>query len=105
MTKLYVRSLVFACRQCCDLAYASQSDPAGLRALGLLDGDRPRRERLSLIMAAANAGITLFDTADIYAQGKSERLLGEALKSSDACIIPTIIWARAMPAPCFAGAW
>jgi aryl-alcohol dehydrogenase-like predicted oxidoreductase len=38
-------------------------------------------------MAAANAGITLFDTADIYAQGESERILGEALKSSDAFIV------------------
>jgi len=41
---------------------------------------RTRRESLSLVRAAANAGITLFDTADIYGQGKSERILGEALK-------------------------
>jgi aryl-alcohol dehydrogenase-like predicted oxidoreductase len=48
---------------------------------------RPRRESLSLIAAAVDSGITLFDTADIYAQGESERLLGEALRSTDARVI------------------
>ena len=48
---------------------------------------RTRRERLSLIRAAVNAGITLFDTADVYGQGESERILGEALRSVDACIV------------------
>ena len=42
---------------------------------------RTHRESLSLIAAAVNAGITLFDTADIYGQGENERLLGEALRS------------------------
>jgi aryl-alcohol dehydrogenase-like predicted oxidoreductase len=42
---------------------------------------------LSLIAAALSSGITLFDTADIYAQGESERLLGEALRSADARVI------------------
>jgi predicted aldo/keto reductase-like oxidoreductase len=56
----------------------------GCARLGSLMAGRNRRESLSLIAAAANAGITLFDTADIYAQGESERLLGEALRSIDA---------------------
>jgi aryl-alcohol dehydrogenase-like predicted oxidoreductase len=55
--------------------------------LGSLTAGRTRRESLSLIAAAANAGITVFDTADIYAQGASERLLGEALRSIDARIV------------------
>src|SRR5437867_1938540 len=55
--------------------------------LGSLMAGRNRRESLSLIAAAASAGITLFDTADIYAQGESERLLGEALRSIDARIV------------------
>lgn len=59
----------------------------GCAQLGSLMVPRTHRESLALIMAAANAGITLFDTADIYAQGESERILGEALKSTDACIV------------------
>src|SRR5712671_1237887 len=59
----------------------------GCARLGSLTEPRSRRESLSLIAAAVNAGITLFDTADIYAQGESERLLGEALKSIDACVV------------------
>jgi aryl-alcohol dehydrogenase-like predicted oxidoreductase len=59
----------------------------GCARLGSLMERRTRRESLSLIAAAANAGVTLFDTADIYAQGESERILGEVLKSSDARIV------------------
>ena len=59
----------------------------GCARLGSLMASRTRRQSLSLITTAANAGITLFDTADIYAQGESERILREALKSSDACIV------------------
>ena len=59
----------------------------GCSRLGSLTASRTRRESLSLIAAAVNAGITLFDTADIYAQGGSERILGEALKSVDAKIV------------------
>jgi len=57
----------------------------GCTRLGSLTEPCSRPERLSLIAAAVNAGITLFDTADIYAQGESERILGEALRSIDAC--------------------
>jgi aryl-alcohol dehydrogenase-like predicted oxidoreductase len=59
----------------------------GCAKLGSLIVPHTHAESLALIMAAANAGITLFDTADIYAQGESERILGEALKSTDACIV------------------
>ncbi len=59
----------------------------GCAQLGSMMVSRTRNENLALIMAAANAGITLFDTADIYGQGESERILGEALKSTDARIV------------------
>jgi aryl-alcohol dehydrogenase-like predicted oxidoreductase len=39
----------------------------GCARLGSLTEPRSRRESLSLIAAAVTAGITLFDTADIYA--------------------------------------
>ena len=39
-----------------------------------------RAAGLRAILAAYEAGYTLFDTADIYCHGESERLLGQALK-------------------------
>lgn len=48
----------------------------GQRAWGKLGSD-PR----TLIRAAIDHGITLYDTAEIYGNGLSERLLGEALRS------------------------
>jgi aryl-alcohol dehydrogenase-like predicted oxidoreductase len=37
-------------------------------------------EAVRLLRHALDAGVTLFDTANIYGQGESERLLGEALR-------------------------
>src|SRR4051794_23519074 len=45
-------------------AFGSRVDPAGVRAV---------------VDAASDAGITFFDTADIYGTGASEELLGAAL--------------------------
>jgi aryl-alcohol dehydrogenase-like predicted oxidoreductase len=59
----------------------------GCGGLGSMMATRTRRESLSLIAAAVNAGITLFDTADIYGQGENERLLGEALRSIEVQIV------------------
>jgi aryl-alcohol dehydrogenase-like predicted oxidoreductase len=39
-----------------------------------------RREAIRQIRAAVDMGVTLFDTADNYGQGESERILGEALR-------------------------
>jgi aryl-alcohol dehydrogenase-like predicted oxidoreductase len=39
-----------------------------------------RRESLLILQTAKEAGINCFDTADIYAQGNSERLLAEAFR-------------------------
>src|SRR4051794_33441114 len=39
-----------------------------------------RGEILQLLRRAYDSGITLFDTADMYTQGESERLVGEALR-------------------------
>ncbi len=38
------------------------------------------RNSLDTIEAALQAGITFFDTADVYGQGRSEKLLGQAMK-------------------------
>lgn len=37
-------------------------------------------DAVRLLHHALDAGVTLFDTADIYGQGESERLIGEALR-------------------------
>jgi aryl-alcohol dehydrogenase-like predicted oxidoreductase len=59
----------------------------GCARLGSLMVPRTRRESLSLVRAAANAGITLLIRRISTARGESERILGEALKSIDACIV------------------
>jgi aryl-alcohol dehydrogenase-like predicted oxidoreductase len=44
-------------------------------------GQLGEKESLSLIETALDAGVNFIDTADVYADGESERLLGAALKS------------------------
>lgn len=44
-------------------------------------GDVPEQEALDTLAAAADAGITFLDTADIYGLGRSESLIGRFLKS------------------------
>jgi aryl-alcohol dehydrogenase-like predicted oxidoreductase len=39
-----------------------------------------KQDQLRLLRASLDAGITFYDTADMYAQGDSERLLGEAFR-------------------------
>jgi len=40
----------------------------------------PKEEAFKIIDLAIKAGINLFDCADVYAEGESERILGQALK-------------------------
>jgi aryl-alcohol dehydrogenase-like predicted oxidoreductase len=51
----------------------------GCSRLGAFWQRRSPREGLAALRAAVAAGINLFDTADCYARGISERLLGRAL--------------------------
>ncbi|HEY9879915.1 MAG TPA: aldo/keto reductase, partial [Leptolyngbyaceae cyanobacterium] len=44
--------------------------------------ERDRKTAFQAIMTAYEAGITLFDHADIYTQGKSEQVFGDLLKTS-----------------------
>jgi aryl-alcohol dehydrogenase-like predicted oxidoreductase len=50
-------------------------DPLGGHAWGAVDAD----EAVRAVRAALDRGVTLFDTADCYGLGESERLLGTAL--------------------------
>ena len=44
-------------------------------------GDVSDEEALATLSAAADAGVTFFDTADVYGPGRSEQLIGAFLKS------------------------
>jgi aryl-alcohol dehydrogenase-like predicted oxidoreductase len=44
-------------------------------------GKLGQQESLALISAALDAGVNFIDTADVYSEGESERLVGEALKA------------------------
>ena len=49
-----------------------------------------REASLAVLAAAVDAGVTFFDTADIYGLGESERIVGEALAgSSDELVVAT----------------
>jgi aryl-alcohol dehydrogenase-like predicted oxidoreductase len=53
----------------------------GLWAIGGSEwGPVDDRDSLDTIEAALEAGVTFFDTADVYGMGHSERLLGQAMK-------------------------
>ena len=41
-------------------------------------------EALAVLAASADAGVTLFDTADVYGDGRSEEIIGKFLNDTDA---------------------
>ena len=45
-------------------------------------GRTPKAEALAVISAAIDAGIDLLDTANVYGDGASERIVGEAMRGS-----------------------
>src|SRR5262245_17418363 len=63
-------------------------------------GKQGQGEADELVGRAIDAGINFFDTADIYAFGESERLLGKALaKRRDKVVIATKLRGRMSPEP------
>ncbi|MET0795210.1 MAG: aldo/keto reductase [Polyangiaceae bacterium] len=46
-------------------------------------GQLGQKESLALVSAALDAGVNFIDTADVYSEGESERLVGAALKALD----------------------
>jgi aryl-alcohol dehydrogenase-like predicted oxidoreductase len=60
--------------------------PVGVVGLGTWQlgadwGEVDEGEALGTLSAAAGAGVTFFDTADVYGDGRSERIIGEFLRS------------------------
>jgi len=54
----------------------------GTWQLGSSWGDVPEAVALETLRAAADTGVNFFDTADVYGDGRSERLIGRFLKES-----------------------
>jgi aryl-alcohol dehydrogenase-like predicted oxidoreductase len=52
----------------------------GCWQLGSDWGDVSEQDALDVLRAAADAGVTFFDTADVYGDGRSEELIGRFLK-------------------------
>ena len=52
----------------------------GCSRLGSVSNPAPMREIEAMLEAAVDGGVNLFDTADIYGQGDSERTLGRLLR-------------------------
>jgi aryl-alcohol dehydrogenase-like predicted oxidoreductase len=59
---------------------------------GLMDMEKTR----AVVDAAFDAGVTLFDTADVYGQGGSERFLGEILKDRRHEVVIATKWGSGM---------
>jgi aryl-alcohol dehydrogenase-like predicted oxidoreductase len=55
----------------------------GAWAIGGSWGETDEGESLAAMHAAVDAGVTFFDTADVYGDGRSERLLGRLLQERD----------------------
>jgi aryl-alcohol dehydrogenase-like predicted oxidoreductase len=66
-------------------------------------GQLDQAEATALVRAALEAGVNFFDTADVYSEGESERLLGRALKDVGAnradMVIATKARGRTGPGP------
>ena len=56
-----------------------------------------RRDAVRQIRAAVDLGVTLFDTADNYGHGLSERILAEALRGRDGIVVVTKFGEDPMP--------
>ena len=49
---------------------------------------------MATLHAAADAGVTFFDTADVYGDGRSERLVGRLLREREGITVATKISGR-----------
>src|SRR5436190_22774738 len=68
----------------------------GAWAIGGAWGKTDERESLDALHAAVDSGVTFFDTADVYGDGRSERLIGRLLRErEDRLVVATKIGRRA----------
>ncbi|HEX2857097.1 MAG TPA: aldo/keto reductase [Propionibacteriaceae bacterium] len=59
--------------------------------------DYDEREAAAIVARALELGVTLFDTAEIYGMGRSERILGRALRRADADPARVVLASKVFP--------
>jgi aryl-alcohol dehydrogenase-like predicted oxidoreductase len=67
----------------------------GAWAIGGAWGETDDGESLAAMHAAVDAGVTFFDTADVYGEGRSERLIGRLLRERDERLVVATKFGRA----------
>ncbi len=60
-------------------------------------GEVSEADALDTLLASADAGVTFFDTADVYGDGRSERLVARLLKERSGLFVATKMGRRANP--------
>src|SRR3954454_14281431 len=61
----------------------------GTWQLGADWGDVSEGDALAVLEASVEAGVTFFDTADVYGDGRSEQVIGKFLQSHDGITVAT----------------
>ncbi len=69
----------------------------GAWAIGGSWGATDDATSLAAMHAAADAGVTFFDTADVYGDGRSERLVGQLLRERDEPLVVATKFGRRVP--------
>jgi aryl-alcohol dehydrogenase-like predicted oxidoreductase len=69
----------------------------GAWAIGGSWGETDDAQSLAALHAAVDAGVTFFDTADVYGDGRSERLLGRLLLERDEPLVVATKFGRRAP--------
>jgi aryl-alcohol dehydrogenase-like predicted oxidoreductase len=77
--------------------YAVSEIGFGAWAIGGSWGDTDDRESLAAMHAAVDAGVTFFDTADVYGDGRSERLVGRLLREREERLVVATKLGRRVP--------
>ncbi|HPH68025.1 MAG TPA: aldo/keto reductase [Kofleriaceae bacterium] len=66
-------------------------------------GAQPQAEATALVKAAFDAGVNFFDTANVYSNGQSETMLGQAVRDlglpRDEIVVATKVFGRVMDVP------
>src|SRR3954451_10482753 len=71
----------------------------GAWQLGSDWGSVDKNDALAVLRAAVEGGVTFIDTADVYGDGRSERLVGQVLKSHDGLTVATKMGRRVEQVP------
>ena len=77
--------------------YAVSEIGFGAWAIGADWGAVDDRESLAALHAGVDAGVTFIDTADVYGDGRSERLVGQLLREREESLVVATKFGRRVP--------